>query len=122
MSVTPFWSPIQFSKVDGLISRLIQRPRLRHHFTLSSPYSWHALWRIRVWNSCGCYLYPHGIPVYSKWFPFIPLHIHAIRLSREHRDKIETYLAFGATRVEACRPMAIQALKLALMPQITNMR
>ena len=42
--------------------------------------------------------------------------------SRENRDKIEIYLAFGATRVEACRPIATQALKLALMPSINSMR
>jgi len=40
---------------------------------------------------------------------------------QENRDKVEIYLAFGATRVEACRPIAIQALKLALMPTINNM-
>jgi hypothetical protein len=42
--------------------------------------------------------------------------------SRENRDKVEIYLAFGATRVEACRPIAVQALKLALTPSINNMR
>ena len=42
--------------------------------------------------------------------------------SRENRDKVEIYLAFGATRVEACRPIAIQALKLTLMPLISFMR
>jgi len=40
---------------------------------------------------------------------------------QENRDKVEIYLAFGATRMEACRPVAIQALKLALMPTINNM-
>jgi len=40
---------------------------------------------------------------------------------QENRDKVEIYLAFGATRVEACRPIAIQALKLALTPTINNM-
>ena len=41
---------------------------------------------------------------------------------RENRDKVEIHLAFGATRVEACRPIAIQALKLVLIPLITSMR
>ena len=45
-----------------------------------------------------------------------------VEFSRENRDKIEIYLAFGATRVEACRPIAIQALKLALMPTINSMK
>ena len=42
--------------------------------------------------------------------------------SRENRDKVEIYLAFGATRVEACRPIAIEALKLALTPTINSMK
>jgi hypothetical protein len=54
--------------------------------------------------------------VYSLFY------IHAINFSRENRDKVEIYLAFGATRLEACRPTAIQALKLALMPTINGMK
>ena len=45
-----------------------------------------------------------------------------MELSRENRDKVEIYLALGATRIEACRPIAIQALKLALTPPINSMR
>ena len=41
---------------------------------------------------------------------------------QESKDKIEIHLAFGATRVEACRPLAVQALKLALTPVINGMR
>ena len=41
---------------------------------------------------------------------------------RENRDKTEIYLAFGATRMEACRPIVVQALKLALTPPINSMR
>lgn len=33
----------------------------------------------------------------------------------ENRDKIETYLAMGASRFEACKPVAREALKLALL-------
>lgn len=40
----------------------------------------------------------------------------------ENKDKIETYLAFGATRFEACRPAASEALRLALTPIINQMR
>jgi len=39
----------------------------------------------------------------------------------ENRDKIEVYLAFGASRLEACRPVAKQALRLALTPMISQM-
>ena len=53
---------------------------------------------------------------------FFLVYVHAIEFSRENRDKVEIYLAFGATRVEASRPIAIQALKLALTPPINSMR
>jgi ABC-type iron transport system FetAB permease component len=46
----------------------------------------------------------------------------SLRTFRDNRDIVETYLAFGASRFEACRPMAIQALKLALTPPINSMR
>jgi len=39
----------------------------------------------------------------------------------ENRDKIETLLAFGATRFEACMPVAREALRLALTPPINQM-
>ncbi|KDN52553.1 UPF0014-domain-containing protein [Tilletiaria anomala UBC 951] len=38
-----------------------------------------------------------------------------------NRDKVETYLAHGATRFEACRPVATDALRLALTPIINQM-
>ncbi|KAI0306206.1 hypothetical protein B0F90DRAFT_1697057 [Multifurca ochricompacta] len=40
----------------------------------------------------------------------------------ENRDKTETLLAFGASRFEACRPLAVEALRLSLMPTINQMR
>lgn len=40
----------------------------------------------------------------------------------DNRDKVETYLAFGATRMEACKPIAVDALRLALTPVINQMR
>ena len=45
-----------------------------------------------------------------------------LNFQRENRDKVEIYLAFGANRLEACRPIAIQALKLALTPTINSMK
>jgi len=39
----------------------------------------------------------------------------------ENKDKTETYLAFGASRFEACRPLAVEALRLSLMPVINQM-
>ena len=49
---------------------------------------------------------------YAKWDFFF----------RENKDKVEIYLSFGATREEACRSIAIQALKLALTPPVNAMR
>lgn len=40
----------------------------------------------------------------------------------DNRDKVEMYLAFGASRFEACRPVAREALRLALTPTINQMR
>ncbi|WWC87291.1 uncharacterized protein L201_002179 [Kwoniella dendrophila CBS 6074] len=39
----------------------------------------------------------------------------------ENKDKIETYLAFGASRFEACKPIGKEALKLALLPTVNQM-
>lgn len=38
-----------------------------------------------------------------------------------NRDKLETFLAHGASRREACIPLAREALKLALLPTINQM-
>ncbi|KAJ2870090.1 hypothetical protein FB639_004675, partial [Coemansia asiatica] len=38
-----------------------------------------------------------------------------------HRDRVETMLCFGASRWEVIKPVAIKALKGAMMPTITNM-
>lgn len=40
----------------------------------------------------------------------------------ENRDKIEVYLAFGASRFEASKRVAVEALRLALTPMINQMR
>jgi len=42
-------------------------------------------------------------------------------ISRENKDKVETYLSFGASRFEACKPIATEALRLALLPTINQM-
>lgn len=39
----------------------------------------------------------------------------------ENREKIEAYLAMGASRFEACRPIGVEALKMALLPTINQM-
>ncbi len=40
----------------------------------------------------------------------------------ENRDKVETYLAMGASRFEACKPIAVEALTLALLPTVNQLR
>lgn len=42
-------------------------------------------------------------------------------MRRDNKDKVETYLAFGASRFEACRPIATEALKVALTPNVNQM-
>ncbi|GBE87947.1 UPF0014-domain-containing protein [Sparassis latifolia] len=39
----------------------------------------------------------------------------------DNRDKVEMYLAFGASRFEACKPIATEALRVALTPNINQM-
>lgn len=42
-------------------------------------------------------------------------------MCRDNKDKVETYLALGASRFEACRPIATEALKVALTPTVNQM-
>ncbi|KAI0733589.1 UPF0014-domain-containing protein [Fomitopsis betulina] len=39
----------------------------------------------------------------------------------DNTDKVQMYLAFGASRFEACKPIAKEALRLALTPNINQM-
>ncbi|KZT67411.1 hypothetical protein DAEQUDRAFT_673237 [Daedalea quercina L-15889] len=39
----------------------------------------------------------------------------------DNGDKVQMYLAFGASRFEACKPIAKEALRLALTPNINQM-
>lgn len=112
MVVEPFWKPNQYSKYIYTV----YRPSF---FTLDSTHRGHALWerylryrggselraqRDRVGYSSSVVLY-HSDPSYS-----------------ENRDKIEVYLAFGASRFEASKQIATEALRLALTPMINQMR
>lgn len=52
----------------------------------------------------------------------IVIAVNAItRELQENRDKVETYLAFGGSRLEVIVPIARQALQLALTPPINQM-
>ncbi|KAG0203852.1 hypothetical protein BGX28_004022 [Mortierella sp. GBA30] len=39
----------------------------------------------------------------------------------ENKEKIELYLSMGASRWEACRPVAVEAMRRAMMPTINQM-
>ncbi|KAG8828004.1 hypothetical protein FRC19_010512 [Serendipita sp. 401] len=44
-----------------------------------------------------------------------------LRDVKDNRDKVEMYLAFGGSRWEACKPIATDALRLALTPTLNQM-
>lgn len=46
---------------------------------------------------------------------------YVVRELSDNCDKIEVYISFGATRLQAARPIMKEALKLALMPTINQM-
>lgn len=52
----------------------------------------------------------------------VPFTLSCAHTFSESRDKIETYLAMGATRFEACKPIGKEALKLAMLPTVNQMR
>ena len=114
MSVQPFWSPEQYSKHI--------HARLSHHIADNDLKS--------LWLACCV----EQRSLASSWLPttfskssskliehFLPMS-KANLFTSENRDKVETYLAFGASRFEACKPIATDALRLALTPNINQMR
>ncbi|KAF8228333.1 UPF0014-domain-containing protein [Tricholoma matsutake] len=78
MSVNPFWTPIQYIPVVGMLS--------------GSAVS--------------------GVIISVSY---------VLKELQDNRDKVEVYLAFGASRMEACRPIAKEALRTALTPVINQM-
>lgn len=44
-----------------------------------------------------------------------------LRDVKDNRDKVEMYLAFGGSRMEACKPIVTEALRLALTPTLNQM-
>ncbi|KAF4562532.1 UPF0014 family protein [Pleurotus pulmonarius] len=46
---------------------------------------------------------------------------YILREFSDNNDKIEMYLAFGATRWEACKSMSVETLRVSLMPTINQM-
>ncbi|KAG5715625.1 hypothetical protein E4T56_gene5818, partial [Termitomyces sp. T112] len=73
MSNQPFWSPIHYIPVVGML--------------------------------CGSSISAIVIAVN-----------YVLKELQENRDKVEMLLAYGASRMEACNPIAREALRLALTP------
>ncbi|KAF9072290.1 hypothetical protein BDP27DRAFT_1217764 [Rhodocollybia butyracea] len=46
---------------------------------------------------------------------------YILKTMQENRDRVEMYLAFGASRMEACKPILVDALRIALTPTINQM-
>ncbi|KAH9831651.1 UPF0014-domain-containing protein [Rhodofomes roseus] len=46
---------------------------------------------------------------------------YVLKELHDNSDKVQMYLAFGASRFEACKPIAKEALRLALTPNINQM-
>ncbi|CAG8466932.1 14877_t:CDS:2 [Funneliformis mosseae] len=47
---------------------------------------------------------------------------YALNQFSEQKEKLELYLSFGASRWEAGRPVAVEAIRLAMLPTINSMR
>ena len=97
MSVSPFWTPAQYIPIVGMLCGS----------TISG---------IVVAVS-------HVLKELEQVFYSIEIMIpDSLTLNSENGDKVEMYLSFGASRMEACRPIAQEALRLALTPTINQMR
>lgn len=86
---------------------------------LLSTNCWYALRIYNIWSGSFRQLCSERTPVRFRTTPLV----HPLTFTcSDNRDKVETYLAFGASRFEACRPIAKEALRLALTPIVNQMR
>jgi ABC-type iron transport system FetAB permease component len=109
MSIQPFWTPERYSKC--IIS-----------FTHSYIHAY-----VYVYVFLSLLTHPCVVPVVGmlcgSTISGIVLSLnYVLKELHDNRDKIETYLAFGASRFEACRPIARDALRTALTPNVNQMR
>lgn len=86
----------------------------------SSPNRWYALWRYHFRYCRVGHLRAERDIV--SFLQFTLGNELKFPIYSENRDKVEMYLAFGASRFEACKPIATEALRLALTPNINQMR
>jgi ABC-type iron transport system FetAB permease component len=98
----------------------------------------HPFWQPDQYSACDlCSAWPAGAITYIADKPAVPIlgmilgnAISAIGVAMntiskefsENRDKVETYLALGATRFEAVKLVGVDALKLALLPTVNQLR
>jgi hypothetical protein len=94
---------------------------------LFSSHLRYVVWLYDQWNSCSDGVRASRTSVRPTIFLFSILSHTELNsedfslFPRENRGNIEVYLAFGASRFEACRPIAVEALRLALLPTINQM-
>ena len=96
--------------------------RTAKNLNTRSPRRRHALRQYHFWHRRVCDLRPEGglvgfLPFRRSAYIFLQTYWRS-----ENKDKVEMYLAFGASRFEACKPIARDALRLALTPNINQMR
>ncbi len=124
MSMRPFWQPDQYSGHAGQSSRrplltqtytifliIFAPPCLISHPPIACPFDGMLLAVPILGMILGNAISAIGIAMNFVQREFI-----------ENRDKVETYLAFGASRFEACKPVAVEALKLAILPVVNQLR
>ncbi|EIW84462.1 hypothetical protein CONPUDRAFT_80795 [Coniophora puteana RWD-64-598 SS2] len=100
-----------FSVLLGMLSSTIPVSILGSRFAMSSEPFWKPEQYIPIVGMlCGNAI--SGVVVAVSY---------VLKELYENRDKIETYLAFGASRFEACTPLAQEALRLALTPTMNQM-
>lgn len=118
MSVEPFWKPEQYSKHQTCsfstdLSRLSMSQSSR---------GWYVMRKHNFWDSYRGIICVEGYLVSITYLLLVLIKTYSHLTPSENRDKIEMYLAFGASRFEACKPIAKEALRLALTPNINQMR
>ncbi|KAI0283511.1 hypothetical protein BC826DRAFT_973737 [Russula brevipes] len=94
-------------------------PSSRHRVILTESFSLILLSRLFVGVSLTYYIL--GVVVSVRYSHRAVKAIVGDFCSENH-DKTETLLVFGASRFGACRPLAVEALRLALTPTINRVR
>ncbi|KAJ8088381.1 hypothetical protein PM082_022454 [Marasmius tenuissimus] len=101
-----------FSVLVGLLGSTIPISIIGSRFAMSNQEFWTPSQFIPVVGMlCGATI--SGVVISLNY---------VLKEIQENRDRIEMYLAFGASRMEAGQPIAQEALKFALTPIINQMR